>query len=78
MATITCARCGRAVEPLPSPPMGGQLGETIQNNVCPDCWQEWISQQVLYINHYGLQLADPDDRKQLIAIMKEFLQLPAA
>ncbi|HZT44195.1 MAG TPA: Fe(2+)-trafficking protein [Chthonomonadaceae bacterium] len=78
MATITCARCGRAAEPLESPPMGGQLGETIQNNVCPDCWNEWLSQQVLYINHYGLQLADPDDRKQLIAILKEFLQLPTA
>jgi Fe-S cluster biosynthesis and repair protein YggX len=78
MPTITCAHCGRAAEALPSPPMGGQLGETIQNKVCPDCWKEWNDQQVLIINHYGLQLADPDDRKKLIQAMKEYLNLEPA
>ena len=63
---------------MPDPPMGGQLGETIQNKVCPACYAEWISQQVLYINHYSLQMADPDDRKKLIQVMKEFLGLAPA
>jgi Fe-S cluster biosynthesis and repair protein YggX len=58
--------------------MGGQLGQNIVNKICPDCWGEWVSQQVLYINHYGLQMADPDDRKRLIQVMKEFLGLDAA
>lgn len=75
MATITCTRCGRSTEALPEPPMGGTLGQTIQSQICPDCWQEWLAQQVLYINHYGLQLADPEDRKQLIQVMKDFLGL---
>jgi len=78
MATITCVRCGKAAEPLASPPMGGKLGETIQNSVCQDCWDEWVNQQVLYINHYGLQMIDPDDRKKLIQVMKEFLNLEPA
>jgi Fe-S cluster biosynthesis and repair protein YggX len=78
MATITCARCGKTAEALPSPPMGGQLGETLQNRVCPECWNEWLGQQVLYINHYGLLMADPDDRKKLIQVMKEYLNLETA
>jgi Fe-S cluster biosynthesis and repair protein YggX len=78
MATITCVHCGRAAEGLQSPPMGGQLGETLQNKVCQDCWNEWLSQQVLIINHYGLQMADPDDRKRLIQAMKEYLNLEPA
>lgn len=75
MATITCVHCGNEQEALASPPMGGQLGETIVNKVCTVCWNEWVGQQVLLINHYGLQMADPDDRKKLIQAMKEYLHL---
>ncbi len=73
MTSITCARCGRSAESLGTPPMGGALGETIQSRVCPACWGEWINQQVLLINHYQLQMADPDDRKRLTQAMKEYL-----
>lgn len=78
MATITCMRCGRVGEALADPPYGGQLGLTIQSRICTDCWQEWVNQQVLLINHYGLQMADPDDRKKLTQAMKEFLGLEPA
>ena len=37
--------------------------------------KEWTDQQVLLINHYGLQMADPDDRSRLRESMKEFLNL---
>jgi Fe-S cluster biosynthesis and repair protein YggX len=78
MPTITCARCGKAAEAMTDPPMGGQLGQTIQNRVCSVCYNDWVNQQVLFINHYGLQMADPDDRKKLIQVMKEFLGLEPA
>ncbi|HEV2474563.1 MAG TPA: oxidative damage protection protein [Chthonomonadales bacterium] len=75
MEPITCARCGKSAQPLDSPPQGGALGEKIQNNVCAACWNEWLSQQVLFINHYGLHMADPEDRRKLTAAMKEFLNI---
>jgi Fe-S cluster biosynthesis and repair protein YggX len=78
MAEITCVRCGKSTEPMADPPMGGQLGATLKSKVCPACYNEWVGQQVLYINHYGLQMADPDDRKKLIQVMKEFLGLDPA
>jgi Fe-S cluster biosynthesis and repair protein YggX len=78
MATIICARCGKTAEALADPPMGGQLGATLQEKICPACYAEWINQQVLLINHYGLQMADPDDRKKLIVAMKDFLGLNSA
>jgi Fe-S cluster biosynthesis and repair protein YggX len=46
--------------------------------VCADCWQEWKTQSVLIINHYGLVLADPEHRTQLSKMMREFLNLPEA
>ena len=75
MADITCVRCGKSAQAMAEPPMGGRLGATLQEKVCPACYGEWVAQQVLYINHYGLQMADPDDRKKLIQAMKEFLGL---
>ncbi len=78
MASIVCAHCGRSAEPLAAPPMGGALGATIQSRVCADCWGEWINQQVLLINHYQLQMADPDDRKRLTQAMKEYLGIDKA
>ena len=75
MMIIRCVRCEREAEAMPDPPMGGQLGQTVQSRVCPACYNEWANQARLYINHYGLQMADPDDRKQLNQVMKEFLKL---
>jgi Fe-S cluster biosynthesis and repair protein YggX len=76
MATIRCVHCGRTTEQMASPPTGGKTGQTIQENVCADCWQEWMTQSTLLINHYGLVLADPEHRAQLSKMMREFLNLP--
>ena len=78
MATVTCARCSKSAEALPNPPMGGQLGLTLQERVCAGCYADWVGQQNLLINHYGLNMADSDDRKRLIAAMKEYLGLETA
>lgn len=72
---MQCIRCAKNGESLANPPMGGQLGQKIQESICTNCWQEWQDQQVILINHYGLQMSDPDDRKKLILAMKEFLGL---
>ncbi len=50
----------------------------IQQQICQACWAEWVQQQVLFINHYALQPADPEDRKKLREAMKDFLGLTAA
>lgn len=78
MGTITCSRCKASKEPLPQPPVGGTLGETIAGTTCPDCWQEWQETSRRVINHYGLNLGDPHHRQQLRELMKEFLNLTTA
>ena len=75
MAPITCSRCGKQAEPLASPPLVGRRGQIVQENVCPECWQAWLDQSTLLINHYGIEVADPSQRQQLYAVMAEFLNL---
>ena len=76
MATVQCVRCGQTGEQLEKPPTGGKTGQTILENVCANCWEEWKGQQILLINHYGLVLGDPEHRAQLSKMMREFLNLP--
>ena len=75
MAQITCSRCGNQAEPLAAPPLVGSRGQTIQQHVCPACWQAWLDQSAQLINHYGIQVADPLQRQRLYAVMADFLHL---
>ena len=75
MATITCARCEQSKEALAAPPTGGELGQRIMSEICPDCWGEWRETSARLINHYGLNLGAPDHRLQLRRAMLEFLEL---
>lgn len=72
---VQCSRCDEIKPRLGSPPLSGQLGREVYENVCRDCWAAWFEQSVNVINHYGLTPALPDHRKQLYEIMKEFLNL---
>lgn len=72
---VVCVRCGLAGPRLAKPPIAGELGKAVWEQVCESCWKEWRAQSVLIVNHYGLQPADPTDRAQLYEFMKEFLAL---
>jgi Fe-S cluster biosynthesis and repair protein YggX len=75
VAQITCARCGQQKEQLAAPPLAGERGVKVHERVCAECWQAWLDQSTLLINHYGIQVADPAQRRQLYPIMAEFLNL---
>ena len=72
---ITCTRCSQDKDALEEPPVGGELGKTILERICSDCWEEWRETSARLINHYGLNLGLPDHRQELRKAMKEFLGL---
>jgi len=72
---INCSRCGSAAEPLSQPPLPTAVGKEIQARVCPACWKEWLSVQVMLINEYRLNLIDPQTRASLEGQMRTFLNL---
>jgi Fe-S cluster biosynthesis and repair protein YggX len=78
MPTLTCSHCGREAEPLAQPPLAGAIGTTVQGHVCADCWAEWQEAAPSFINHYGIQVVQPEGRAQLYKLMREFLNLPGA
>lgn len=72
---ITCAKCEQQKPPLDSPPLSGERGLKVQQHVCADCWAAWLEQSTLLINHYNIQVADPNQRRQLYPLMAEFLNV---
>ncbi|MEK9500731.1 Fe(2+)-trafficking protein [Gaopeijia maritima] len=59
MDNIECRRCGEGPR-LERAPFRSELGERIVNEICGNCWKEWLQHQTLLINHYGL---DPREQK---------------
>jgi Fe-S cluster biosynthesis and repair protein YggX len=71
--TVTCARCGQQREGFEKAPFPGQVGSRITEQICQQCWSEWLRQQMMLINHYGLNLMDPQARSFLTKQMSAFL-----
>ena len=63
--TVNCVKLGREAEGLDFPPMPGELGKRLFDNVSKEAWQQWIRLQTMLINENRLNLADPQARKYL-------------
>ena len=72
MSKLTCTRCGNEGDQLGQPPLPTDLGNRIFDSICQDCWSEWLQQQTMIINHYGLNLIDPEARKFLTQQTEQF------
>ncbi len=70
--TIKCKRCGQARPALGYAPIPTELGQRIGTEICQPCWKEWLQKQNQIINHYGLDLVNPDAQNFLIDNMKGF------
>jgi len=62
---VNCIKLGHEAEGLDFPPMPGELGKKLWENVSKEAWAQWIKQQTMLINENRLSLADPRARKYL-------------
>jgi Fe-S cluster biosynthesis and repair protein YggX len=70
---MVCTRCGQDRPGLTRAPFPGALGSRIVKEVCQDCWAQWLRQQTMLINHYGLNVMDPQARAFLTKNLEAFL-----
>ncbi len=69
---VYCVKLGRELPGLDKPPFPGALGQRIYEQISKQAYEMWEAQRTLIINHYGLNLADPESRKILREQMEEF------
>ncbi len=70
---VECAKLGRKLPGLEQPPFPGELGQRVYENISAHAYEMWKEHQTLIINHYGLNLADPQARSVLMQEMEAFL-----
>ncbi|KAA3659745.1 MAG: oxidative damage protection protein [Calditrichaeota bacterium] len=70
--TVFCVKLGRESEALDEAPQPGELGQRIFENVSKAAWQMWLDHQVMIINEYRLNLADPKAQALLDQEMEKF------
>ena len=69
---VYCVKLQRELPGLEKPPFPGQLGQRIYEQISQQAFAMWPAQQTLIINHYGLNMGDPESRKILREQMEEF------
>ena len=72
---VHCKRCGLVKPKMARQPFSHAQGKVIHDNVCADCWREWIAMGTKVINELRLPLNDPQAQKVFDQHMLEFLNL---
>ncbi|HQR57445.1 MAG TPA: oxidative damage protection protein [Burkholderiaceae bacterium] len=68
---IHCVKLGREAEGLDFPPVPGELGKKIWENVSKEAWAGWLKHQTMLVNENRLNLADARARKYLQTQMEK-------
>jgi Fe-S cluster biosynthesis and repair protein YggX len=63
--TVHCIKLGREAAGLERPPLPGELGKKIYENVSQEAWGAWVKHQTMLINENRLNLADARARQYL-------------
>lgn len=68
-----CVRCKLNNEKMAFAPFPNELGTRVFNEICQPCWKEWLQKQNQLINHFGLDVSNPDTHDFLFDNLKIFL-----
>ena len=68
---VNCVKLGKEAEGLDFPPVPGELGKRIWENVSKEAWAGWLRHQTMLVNENRLNLADVRARKYLLQQMEK-------
>lgn len=69
---VQCIKLGREAECLDFPPLPGELGKKVYENVSKEAWQAWLRHQTMLINENRLNLADSRARQYLTQQLQNY------
>ena len=69
---VQCIKLGREAEGLDFPPVPGELGKRLWENVSKEAWHAWQKHQTMLVNENRLNLADSRARKYLMTQMESY------
>lgn len=73
MRKVQCVKLGVEAEGLEQPPLPGELGQKIWQQVSKEAWRQWLAHQTMLINEYRLTPFEPEAKQFLRTEMEKFL-----
>jgi Fe-S cluster biosynthesis and repair protein YggX len=70
---VFCKKLEKELPALDFPPLPGEMGTKVQENISQQAWDLWLGHQTMLINEYRLNLTDAASRQFLQAEMQKFL-----
>ena len=53
---VQCVKFGKLMEGLPKPPLKGDIGERVYNQVSQEAWRMWLEHSKMLVNEFRLDL----------------------
>lgn len=70
--TVNCVKLGREAEGMDKPPIKGELGQRVFENVSREAWKQWIDHSTMLINELRLDFNDPKAQKIWLTECEKF------
>lgn len=70
---VFCQKKQQDADALEQPPIPGETGKRIYENIGAEAWNEWVNHQTIIINEYRLNLMDSKARAFIREEMEKFL-----
>jgi Fe-S cluster biosynthesis and repair protein YggX len=61
--TVNCIKLGHEAEGLEKPPMKGELGQRVFEQVSAQAWRQWLEHSKMLINEYRLDLTSESGQR---------------
>ena len=69
---VMCVKLGQKLEGLDKPPIKGELGQRVFENVSKEGWKLWVSHSTMIVNEYRLELGTPEANRIWLAELEKF------
>jgi Fe-S cluster biosynthesis and repair protein YggX len=70
--TVHCVKLGREAEGLEKPPIKGELGQKVFENVSKQAWTMWLEHSKMLINEFRLDLTSESGQQIWFTEMDKF------
>lgn len=72
---IFCVYLSKMASRLEKPPMPGEMGKVIYENISQDAWDSWLEMQTKLMNEHRFDPMNRKDREKIRSHMMSFLKL---
>ena len=69
---VNCVKLGREAEGLEKPPLKGEVGQRVFENVSKEAWRMWLEHSKMLVNEFRLDLMSEQGQRIWMAELDKY------